>query len=190
MMRSRSQTGFSMLEMVVVLIIVGIVAAVVVPRMMGSMSNTKLKTATKKIAATLRFARSTAASEKATRTVTFDLDGGSMSLEGGKASSDGSSGDGTENGGGRAKTYDLPEEVRLEKAVWGEEFIESGTFEIHFFPNGGSSGGELILGNDRDRRYGVVADLITGMVRIDDSPEEAGGYGTSRSKGVVVVIGR
>ena len=47
-----SRQGFSLLELLVVLVIVGAVSALVVPRMTGTLSNTKLKTTVKEICAT------------------------------------------------------------------------------------------------------------------------------------------
>jgi general secretion pathway protein H len=188
---SRSQQGFSLLELVVVLVIVGAVSALVVPRMTGALSNTRLKTAAKQICAVLRYARSTAASRKITRTVAFDLDNARVSVAGRDASPEPTS-DGANQGAGRgdipSETFGLPREVRLEKAIWGEEYIDSGTFEIHFFPNGGSSGGELILRGDGDRRYGIGVDLITGIVRLKQDPEEPEDRRIGRSKSGFAVI--
>ena len=132
------------------------------------MSNMNLRTASKKIAASLRYARSQAISESRTYTALFDLDKSRMVIRGGQAAQEGEE---MGEGGGdqdsrKAKRYELPEDVRLDKAIWREYEGDSGFFRIVFLSNGGSSGGELVLSNDRGNRYEVKVDFITGTVRV------------------------
>lgn len=162
-------SGFTLIELLIVLVIISIMAAFVGPRIGGSMSNMNLRTASKKVAATLRYARSQAVSESRTYVALFDLDKNRVTISAGLTSwngeeeKDGAVGD-QENR--RSKCYVLPGDVRLEKGVSGEREIDSGLFQIIFFSNGGSSGGELFLSNDRGNRYGVKVDFITGTVRL------------------------
>ena len=176
--------GFTLLELLVVLVIISIVAAFVGPRMAGSMSTLNLKTASKKIAASLRYARSQATSESTVYIVLFDLDRDRLTIKAGQAAPNGekeseaANGNqdtgqsnkpaGGNQGGGRPKVYNLPEGVRFEKVVSDEEEVDSGIFRIIFFPNGGSSGGQVFLHNDRERRYYISVDFITGTVRLGE----------------------
>ena len=143
-------------------------AAFVGPRIAGSMSNISLRTASKKIAASLRYARSQAISESRTYVALFDLDKNRVVIRGGQTAQEGEEKD--ESGGDQdsrqSKQYELPEDVRLDKAMWGEYEGDSGLFRIIFLSNGGSSGGELVLSNDRGNRYEVKVDFITGTVRL------------------------
>jgi len=160
--------GFTLIELLVVLVIISIMAAFVGPRIAGSMSNMNLRTASKKIAASLRYARSQAISESRTYVALFDLDKNRMVIRGGQTAQEGEEKD--ESGGDQdsrqSKQYELPEDVRLDKAMWGEYEGDSGLFRIIFLSNGGSSGGELVLSNDRGNRYEVKVDFITGTVRL------------------------
>jgi len=160
--------GFTLIELLVVLVIISIMAAFVGPRIAGSMSNMNLRTASKKIAASLRYARSQAISESRTYVALFDLDKNRMVIRGGQTAQEGEEKD--ESGGDQdsrqSKQYELPEDVRLDKATWGEYEGDSGFFRIIFLSNGGSSGGELFLRNDRGNRYEVKVDFITGTVRL------------------------
>jgi len=176
--------GFSLLELLVVLFIVAMLAAVVVPRMTGTLSNTRLKTASKNISAALRFARSRAATEKTVYTATFDMDAGRLAVVSGEAAV---ADDGDGPGAG---SYELPEGVKLETASLGEEEVDSGVFDIRFFPTGGSTGGELVLVNDRERRYSISVDLITGVVTVEEVEQGGSGSGLRRRSKSVVIIGR
>ena len=144
-------------------------AAFVGPRIAGSMSNMNLKTASKKVAATLRYARSQAISESRTYVALFNLDRNSITIKAGKTvgdeekEKDGADGN---RGGDLSRSYDLPEEVKIEKCVWADGETESGLFQIVFLSNGGSSGGEVFLCNDRGNRYEIKVDFITGTVRL------------------------
>jgi len=187
--------GFTLLELLVVLVIISIVAAIVGPRMGGSLSTLNLKTASKKIAATLRYARSQATSESTAYVVLFDLDRDRLTIEAGQVvpneDKDNEAADGSQNSGqsneradgtqgrGRSKVYDLPEGVKFEKALSDEDEVDSGIFRIVFFPNGGSSGGEVFLHNDRERRYYILVDFVTGTVRLGEvgaKSSRRGGY--------------
>jgi general secretion pathway protein H len=163
-----TKKGFTLIELLVVLVIISMMAAFVGPRIAGSMSNMNLKTASKKIAASLRYARSQAVSESRTYVALFDLDKNRMVIRGDQTAQEEEEKD---DGGGdrdsrQTKRYELPKDVRLDKAILGEVEIDSGLFKIIFFSNGGSSGGELVLSNDRRNRYEVKVDFITGTVRL------------------------
>lgn len=182
-----ARAGFSLLELTVVLFIVGLLSLVVVPRMTGTLSHTRLKTASKDISAALRFARSRAATEKKVYTANFDLDAGTLDVGPGETEEE-KTGYRTEAGGEgfRSGSYKLPEGVKLEAAFLGEEELDSGMFDIRFFPTGGSTGGELVLVNERERRYSVAVDLITGTVKAEEIEPEGPSF-RRRSRGVVVI---
>ncbi len=160
--------AFTLMELLVVLAIVSVMVGFVGPRLVGSLSNTTLKTASKRVAASLRFARSQAITETRSYEVVFDLDRHQVAIRRGETVSDGAEngGKGEEDKGLATPSYRLPGEVRFEKAIWGGEEGNSGLFRILFLPNGGSSGGELVLRNERGHRYSVTVDAVTGVVKV------------------------
>jgi len=169
-------SGFSLLELIVVLVIIGMVSAFVGPKLVGSMTNMNLKTASKKVAASLRYARSQAVSEGSDYVARFDLEANRVSIVSAKRVSEGSEADGGDGagvdveekrGGGRLKVYELPDGVVLIMGISGDTETDSGIFEIIFLSDGGSSGGEVILVNERERAYMVAVDFITGAVRVE-----------------------
>jgi len=173
-------SGFTLIELLVVLVIISVMAAFVGPRIGGSMSNMNLRTASKKIAASLRYARSQAVSESRTYVALFDFDGNRVMIRGGLTPRDENKGEDGEAGdqvSRQAKAYELPEEVRLEKGISTDGEIDSGAFQIMFFSNGGSSGGELFLSNVRGNRYEIRVDFITGTVQLGEVNAERRAHG-------------
>ena len=176
--------GFTLLELLVVLVIISIMAAFVGPRIAGSMSSLTLKTAAKKVAASLRYARSQATSESRPYFVLFDTDKGRLTIKPGqtatKEDKEKEAAEGEQDPGtseeiaddnpikDRFKVYALPEGVRFDKVISDENEAASDIFQIVFFPNGGSSGGEVLLENDRGRRYNISVDFVVGTVRLEE----------------------
>ena len=163
----RNSQGFTLFELLIVLLIISVISAFVGPRLGGSISNMELKTAAKRIAASLRYVRSQATWEGTTYLAVFDFSGNRVLFFPVKARSDEINEDAATDENkttGVSKTYDLPKTIQLEKAVSDSGEFDSGLFKISFFPEGGSSGGEITLINDRERRYSIKVDFILGTV--------------------------
>lgn len=182
LLHRRDAGGFTLLELIVVLTIIGLISVLVAPKLAGPLADMDLKTAAQKIAASLRHARSQAAAEKATFVAVFDFDAnrlvilsppGSPPTTGDvpgeqRGAVDGRPGDPPDENGqpGRTKAYRLPEGVKLAKATAREGDVDGRIFRIVFFPSGGSSGGEVTMANERGRRYSIRVDFITGAVQL------------------------
>lgn len=174
--------GFTLLELMVVLVIISLMSVLIVPRLAGPMSNLDLKTAAQKISASLRYARSQAAAEKTFCAAVFDFDNnrlliinpvpatGNMAINTREAIERSLSErpDREEEQPGRLKIYQLPDGVRLARGVSGEGDFYSGLFPVFFSPGGSSSGGEITVANKRGRHYIVAVDFITGTVRLSE----------------------
>ncbi len=159
------KNGFTLIELLVVLVIISLASAFVLPRLMAPMGNLTLKTATKKIAASLRFARSQAVSEKITRIGAFDFDHKRLIVFS-ENKNKLAVGDNPVSGEQSDIIYDFPKGIFLKKAAAGADEVNSGIFNIVFFPNGSSSGGEVVLSNASGKRFGIRVDFITGMVTL------------------------
>jgi general secretion pathway protein H len=162
--------GFTLLELLVVLVIIAAISSLVGPRLLGSMSSTNLRIASKKVATSLRYARTQAVSEGVIYVAAFDVETRKITI---KARRPGTGGEGEapadeEKGpGGKELVYDLPEGITIEKAVSGDKEVRSSALDVLFFPNGGSSGARIVLINERDNRCVVVVDFITGAVQVE-----------------------
>jgi general secretion pathway protein H len=168
--------GFTLIELLVVLVIVSVVSAFVGPKLAGSLTNMDLRTAAKGIASSLRYARSQAASQSATYLALFDLDKGRLTVgpdeREGIAEADGEKVE-TAESQAELKHFDLPEGVRIQKAMVADQEALSGLFLFTFFADGGSSGGTVVLSNKRGHAYSVAVDFITGTVEVSEGAKDA-----------------
>jgi len=154
--------GFTLLELIVVLVIISLTSALAVPQLTGALSGTNSKTAAKKIAASLRYARSRAVSEKIIYIVILNTDKNRLTLMSATKAELSS-----EEHSDKAKVYVLPEGLTLKSGIELEKDKEE--FRIAFYPSGSSSGGEVIVSDEREKTYKIRVDFITGTVQVSDS---------------------
>jgi general secretion pathway protein H len=134
--RGKSAPGFTLVELLVVLAIIGMALAMAMPLLAGHVTGAALNAATSEIRATLRGARSTAIAEN--RPVVFRGDaGGGYWLD--------------------RSHFTLP-------LMSGAQPLRVTTFggaQVSFYPSGGSSGGRILIASGSDQRQ-IVVDVITG----------------------------
>jgi general secretion pathway protein H len=154
------KNGFTLLELMVVMALISMISVLVVPRLAGSLGKMNAETAARKIAASLRYARSQAVSQKIAYVSLFDFDKNRLIVKNWQAEP------GTLNPEPELeKIYDLPEGVKLAEVI--AEKTDADVFQVVFYPSGNSSGGEVIISDDLDRRYKIAIDFITGAVKLD-----------------------
>ncbi len=177
----RRKGGFTLLELIVVLVIISLMSALIVPRLTGPMSRMDLKTAAKKISAALRYARSQAATEKTTYVALFDFDRNRLvilnpsltEIERAANSQERMTGllaeqlAAAEARQDRLRSYQPPDGVILSRGVSRAGDVRTGFFPVFFYPAGSSSGGEITLADRQGRGYSLVIDFVTGMVRLE-----------------------
>lgn len=170
-MNNFTERGFTLLELIVVLIIVSLMSAVVGPSVAGSLSKMNLKTAAKKTAASLRYARSRAVAENAIYIARFDFEQNRLLIISGFDPNKNKTGKNKtgennidEKNTEKSKRYVLPEGVRFKKGILAEDEVDSGLFDIVFSPGGSSSGGGVVLADERGKEYEIGVDFVTGTV--------------------------
>jgi general secretion pathway protein H len=160
------KSGFTLIELLVVLVIISLASAFIAPRITAPLGHLNLKTASKKIVSSLRYARSQAVSENEGRVAIFDLDEQRVLIFKGSALPAEYRAD--ELPLQRAEMlYPLPEQVSIELASEGREPVSHGLFQLAFFPNGSSTGGRVVLASKKGQRYRVEVDFITGISRLE-----------------------
>ena len=183
-LKHRSQTGFTLIELILVLVIAGFIISLVAPAI-TSTTGLNLRTAAKRVAAGLRYARSQAVTTGSVYQIVFDIDQNEMIIEriveedpyalqtGGSRWGEEEEVDeeGSEGAGGmnyEKKTYRLPKGVTIASVVTDGEEIDQGEALIEFYPNGSCSGGDVFLMDSKERVYRVALEFITGIVTIGE----------------------
>lgn len=167
------QRGFTLLELLVVLLIVGVMSAFVVPKLSKPLSNLTLKTATKQIASSLRYARNVAVTESRTIAAFIDLDMQRVYILAEKLENDFESvGYELDPRKRNLRTeilyrYELPLEVRVNEALVNDKKYSKGRVVVLFYPNGGSSGGEILVAGKGEQQYNITVNFVTGSVLVN-----------------------
>lgn len=149
--RPTTQAGFTLLELLVVLVIAVMALGVVLPRYSALLPGVQLKGETQQLAALLRQLRSQAIAE--TRNITLrlaDEPGGGVSVS------------------NRESPYLLPESIHI--TLDGAQSSPMNTDEsyIRFFPDGTATGGQILLSGETGGDFRIQVDWLTGRVSIDE----------------------
>jgi prepilin-type N-terminal cleavage/methylation domain-containing protein len=157
---SVSRAGFTLLEITIVMIIMGIALGVVGMLISKDRGSLEAKTFTKELSAVLRRARSNAVTEKKTYCFVIDKEERVFRLYTDKTKDKDDDG---ENGKFTVVTSkSIPEE--LEMIVQGDD---SDFPFIEFFPQGNSTGGVLEISNEKGTTYFISVNMITGKLDVE-----------------------
>jgi len=157
----KSQTGFTMLEMMIIVVIIGILASLAAPSFFNWLPSMHLKTDAKANLNTLREARSLAVSNNIPYGVYFDTDANQVYLF-----------KDTNNPDLGIYETNLDTLVGAPICLDNETVYSSCTFNndtVVFYPNGSSSNsGQITVQNDSGSRvYNVSVLASTGRVKLD-----------------------
>ena len=145
----RCIAGMTLLELLIVLMIMGIAAALVIPRLGGGVSNIELRGAARSLASGLRLARSEAVSQRRETFLVLDVAGRRFKVD------------------RDPQEHALPRDVELKLFTAQKDLVDDKIGSIRFYPDGGSNGGRITLGSG-ERKYEVDVDWLTGRVAILD----------------------
>lgn len=138
--------GFTLFEMLAVILLIGIAAAAVSVSVTQGLASARINAASGEIAAGLRATRAQAIVRGSEQTFDVDVDAGTWS-------------------GAKRRNVRLPPGLRLAVTSALEDRADAHTGRIRFFPDGSSTGGHIVLTSGR-RQWRVNVAWLTGQVAV------------------------
>lgn len=143
----RAGSGFTLLELLIVLMIMGLITALTIPVFGGGVSTTELKSAAREVAAGLRLARGQAIAQKAQAALELDVTGRAFRVL------------------PDPRMHTLPAGIDIKLFTAQSDLVNDRIGAIRFYPDGGSNGGRVTLAAG-ERKYDIDVDWLTGRVAI------------------------
>ena len=147
------RAGFTLIEMVVVLIIIGVGMALVVPMVEGGFEAREVRRAARQIASTMHFCRGEAVALGQPQELIIDANENSIHT--------------TEWG----RWVTLTDRAVVD-SIQGGNVVGDGMVQIVFYPNGSTTGADVVIAGRRDRRENrlmVSLDPLLGIVHVGDA---------------------
>ena len=141
--------GFTLLELLVVLVVAAGVAAVALPRFGNAIAAVELKGATRQVASALRYAHTQAVAKRREVALRFDVKRRTF------VNTDAD------------KVHSLPTDLNLKLLTAKSEIVSEDVGAIRFFADGSSTGGQVTL-SAGERAYVVDVSWLTGKVTVHD----------------------
>ena len=138
----------TLFELLVVLVLVALIAAVSAPLLIKGLGRAESKGAAQDVAAALRRARSEAVVRNSDVVLTVDVNERSFRID-------------------LAAADALPAKLEVELYAAQTEQISADVGGIRFFPDGSSTGGEIVLADGRSKIH-VQVEWLTGRVSVID----------------------
>ncbi len=166
-----SASGYSLIELIVVLVLIGLLTAIVTPFTISTINKIRLKTSAKEIATSLRYARSNAITSKKPYYFYIDLNRSAywISPEGVEKNKWGDF-DYEDILKTATKIRTTSKEIVIQKVEVGTSIAEKGIVVIPFYPQGGTIKTIVSLqkkkGTHSEKNYEIHLDEVTGRVKI------------------------
>jgi prepilin-type N-terminal cleavage/methylation domain-containing protein len=153
-MKGSRDSGFTVLELILVLVIITMVMAVAYPSLSRGSTALRLRATGRDIMNTFRYAREKAVTEQIGIKVAVDREKQKLIL--------------SDYLGDGARTYLMPRDIKIQRiALGGNEIATDIGMIVRFLPNGSCDSAEVLLQNERGAWLRVVTDPITGGARME-----------------------
>lgn len=148
------QRGFSLVELMAVLVLMGLMLGLVGNSIYKGLDAVKIRRASKEVAAALRYTRGQAIVAREERYLEINIEERSYRAPGGEP-------------------VVLPEGVDVTVKTALSDILDESTGRIRFFPDGSSTGGRMTL-TAGDREWVLNVAWLTGEIDLWDSAENRG----------------
>lgn len=149
--KNQRQAGFTLVEMMVVMMIAALILALVGTSLSRSISGAEMRTAARKVTASLRYTRTKAILSKSEQVFSLDTESGQYQAA-------------------DREPVTLPEGMNVELNTARSELTSETAGGIRFFPDGGSTGGNVRL-EANGRIYRVNVTWLTGEASLAQAEE-------------------
>jgi general secretion pathway protein H len=147
----RLTRGFSLLELMVVMVLIVLLFAVVGVSVSRSVSGAEIRNAAREVTAGLRHTRGQAIIQRQQQTFTVDANARTWQAAGGDP-------------------VPIPEGMDITLNTARSELTGEGAGGIRFYPDGASTGGSVVL-HINDREWHITVAWLTGEIGIDRDPQ-------------------
>lgn len=138
--------GFTLIELMLVLMLMGIASVIVMPNIEKGMQDREVRRSALGLAAAARNLRSRAIDEGMPQLLVLDLDQNNYRAA-------------------RGAEVHLPADVKF-AAVVGGEILDREARQFIFFPNGSSHGGSIAISGGRGVSYSIRLEALTGKIQV------------------------
>lgn len=183
--------GFSLVEIMIVLVIMTLVLGLAGPRVAKDMAVLHLRTTAKQFAASLRWARSQAVTTGRIYNAVFDCGGGRLIISdyagaaepGVRKPDRGADGlieeeapdEEAQDARAVLKIFELPDDIFISRVEIADVIVadpgRESIYQMTFFPDGTSAGGEIKIADKQRRSYAVAVDFLTGIVSLEEADD-------------------
>jgi general secretion pathway protein H len=140
-------SGFTLLELLVVITVAGLLLGVVAPRMVDTVAHARLRSSAARIETLLRETRATAM--RTSKPITVTIDAAQQTIV------------------GSSKEFSLPHSEKVLFEPYNRTQFEAPATSLKFLPDGSSNGGAIIVAGNLDRLR-IDIDWLTGRISANE----------------------
>jgi general secretion pathway protein H len=142
----KDNRGFSLIELVLVLLLIGVSLAIVLPNIEKGLTDREVRVSALGLAAVARDLRTRALFDGVPQELLLDLPQNSYLVA-------------------QSREVHLPADVKF-VSVNGGETMERDVKRFYFFPNGSTMGGAIVLAGEKSVSYLIRLEALTGKVEV------------------------
>jgi general secretion pathway protein H len=139
-------TGFSLVEVIVVMLLLALVASVIAINVSRSLKSTQVRAVSRDLVAAMKYTRGQAIAKGKPKSIEFDLQNKTYQAPG-------------------RPRVSIPEGMELGLYTADSEIVDDDHAGIRFFSDGSSTGGRITL-RYKDREWRINVNWLTGEIRV------------------------